>query len=133
MAHSDQIDELIKQATDPAQKAGLLVLQRLDASLDANTEAVVRLGSHLKQHVEDFAEHDKQEAKDRAFISGGLTTIKMMMAIGSLLATVIYGLTVWIVQRHLTENELQNVRLNNIEARLVVIETEHKLKLLREK
>lgn len=83
-----RIDDLIEQATDPMTKAILLVLSKVDKSLDANTEALVAFKEDFSAHRTEnaafraeFQAHDKKEEMDRAAVVGGKAVANWMFAI----------------------------------------------------
>lgn len=86
--NSRRIDDLIEQASDPMTKAILLVLSKVDKSLDANTEALVAFKEDFASHRSDnvafraeFQEHDRKEQADRAALSGGKSVANWMFAV----------------------------------------------------
>jgi hypothetical protein len=81
-----EIDDLIKQENDPKTRAILLVLQNINVSLMANTQAVNDTDKQLKQHMNEVA---KRTEESNALINKGRG---MWNVISILLAVVQAGL-----------------------------------------
>jgi hypothetical protein len=93
-----RIDDLIEQTSDPALKATLLVLSRIDSSLDSNTRATDRISKELESFVHNitadvssfrtaFDGHETREEKFYSSIRGawwaGTVLIGALLAMGA--------------------------------------------------
>lgn len=58
-----QIEELIVAATDPKDKAFLLIMNKIAQSLDTNTYLTQGLSDEFKVHTAAFRAHEAQEQK----------------------------------------------------------------------
>ncbi len=60
-ALQNQIEELIVAATDPKDKAFLLIMNKIATSLDTNTSLTRALADDFKSHTVAFSEHERKE------------------------------------------------------------------------
>jgi hypothetical protein len=97
-----RIDDLIAESHDPVQQATLLVLSKINISLDSNTQATERIAEELASHREDFQEHDREELKRMAWIRGAWWALVLMFA-------AVLGLSVMGVQRHISDADRRRV------------------------
>jgi hypothetical protein len=56
-----QIEDLIVAASDPKDKAFLLIMNKIATSLDANTSLTKALSDDFKSHTVAFSEHERKE------------------------------------------------------------------------
>lgn len=95
---SEKIGDLILAATDPKDKAFLLILNKIADNLDENTKLTRTLTKDLKAHTEAFQQHEKDEMalinQGRGFWRAALAAVLVLQALG-----------VWWVQGHLARVE----------------------------
>ena len=115
MAEFDEIGELIKQENDPKTRAILMVLQSINLSLIANTQAVNDTDTQLKQHMIEF----KTRAADSdAMINRG----KGIWYVLSFVLAVAQSVLVWLMIQSL--DEIKNLHLtdNDLTTRITILE-----------
>ena len=110
-----RIDDLIAQTHDPVQQATLLVLSKLNISLDSNTAATERIAEELATHRTDFQTHDREELKRMAWIRGAWWTIVLMF--GAIVGLVVFG-----TMRHINDSDELNRELINQAMRIRILE-----------
>lgn len=72
-----QIEELIVSATDPKDKAFLLIMNKIAISLDTNTFLTQGLSEDFKAHTDAFKSHEQAEAE---MINQGKGGIRVALA-----------------------------------------------------
>ena len=110
-----EIDELIKQENDPKTRAILLVLQNINVSLMANTEAVNDTDRQLKQHMTAVA---KNAEENNALLNKGRG---MWNVISICLAVVQAGL-VYFMSMYLSDIKSLHAEDAGLEKRIIVLE-----------
>ena len=110
-----EIDELIKQENDPKTRAILLVLQNINLSLMANTEAVNDTDRQLKQHMTAVA---KNAEENNALLNKGRG---MWNVISICLAVVQAGL-VYFMSMYLSDIKSLHAEDAGLEKRIIVLE-----------
>lgn len=110
-----RIEDLIARASDPVQQATLIVLSRMNTSLDSNTTATCAIADELRRHRTDFQEHDKQELRRMSWLQGAWWAIAAMFV-------AIAGLTGYNVREHLEGAKTMNAELAALQIRLKVVE-----------
>lgn len=114
-----QIDDLIMQATEPKDKALLLIFNKFALNLEANTELTRTLSGELKSHTERFEIHEKKELamfnQGRGFIYATL-----------LLLSVIQGMFLWAAKQHLDETEELKQQVLNLRVSMAEHKEHHK-------
>ena len=110
-----EIDELIKQENDPKTRAILLVLQNINVSLLANTEAVNDTDRQLKQHMTAVA---KNAEENNALLNKGRG---MWNVISICLAVVQAGL-VYFMSMYLSDIKSLHAEDAGLEKRIIVLE-----------
>ena len=110
-----EIDELIKSENDPKTRAILLVLQNINVSLMANTEAVNDTDRQLKQHMTAVA---KNAEENNALLNKGRG---MWNVISICLAVVQAGL-VYFMSMYLTDIKSLHAEDAGLEKRIIVLE-----------
>ena len=110
-----EIDELIKQENDPKTRAILLVLQNINVSLLANTEAVNDTDRQLKQHMTAVA---KNAEENNALLNKGRG---MWNVISICLAVVQAGL-VYFMSMYLSDIKSLHADDAGLEKRIIILE-----------
>ena len=110
-----EIDELIKQENDPKTRAILLVLQNINVSLMANTEAVNDTDRQLKQHMTAVA---KNAEENNALLNKGRG---MWNVISICLAVVQAGL-VYFMSMYLSDIKSLHAEDAGLEKRIIILE-----------
>ena len=110
-----EIDDLIKQENDPKTRAILLVLQNINVSLMANTEAVNDTDRQLKQHMTAVA---KNAEENNALLNKGRG---MWNVISICLAVVQAGL-VYFMSMYLADIKSLHAEDAGLEKRIIVLE-----------
>lgn len=110
-----EIDELIKSENDPKTRAILLVLQNINISLMANTEAVNDTDKQLKAHM---VEVQRQSEANAALINKGKG---MWNIISVCLAVVQVGL-VYFMSMYLADIKGLHAEDVGLEKRIIVLE-----------
>jgi hypothetical protein len=110
-----EIDELIKLENDPKTRAILLVLQNINVSLMANTQAVNDTDTQLKAHM---VETQKQAERNNALINKG----KGMWNIISILLAMVQAGLVYFMTMYLSD--IKNLHRDDIslEKRITILE-----------
>lgn len=110
-----EIDDLIKLENDPKTRAILLVLQNINVSLMANTQAVNDTDTQLKAHM---TEVKKQAEINNALINKG----KGMWNVISILLAMVQAGLVYFMTMYLAD--IKNLRNDDIslDKRLTVLE-----------
>jgi hypothetical protein len=114
-----RIDDLIAQSHDPVQQATLLVLSKINISLDSNTVATERIAEELASHREDFQTHDREELRRMAWIRGAWWSIALMFA--AFLAVVVFG-----INRHILDADTMRSELIELAMRIKILERDLK-------
>lgn len=114
-----EIDDLIKQENDPKTRAILLVLQNINVSLMANTQAVNDTDTQLKAHM---IEVQKQAERNDALINKG----KGMWNIISILLAMVQAGLVYFMTMYLAD--IKNLHNDDIglDKRITVLEQHSK-------
>jgi hypothetical protein len=110
-----EIDELIKQENDPKTRAILLVLQNINVSLMANTEAVNDTDRQLKQHM---VEVQKRTEESNALLNKG----RGMWNIISICLAVVQAGLVYFMSMYLTDIKSLHAEDAGLEKRIIVLE-----------
>ena len=110
-----EIDDLIKSENDPKTRAILLVLQNINVSLMANTEAVNDTDRQLKQHMTAVA---KNAEENNALLNKGRG---MWNVISICLAVVQAGL-VYFMSMYLADIKSLHAEDAGLEKRIIVLE-----------
>lgn len=81
----DKIEDLILAATEPKDKAFLLILNKIADNLDENTQLTRTLSSELKIHTVAFAQHEKDELalinQGRGFLRASVVLIAFVQVV----------------------------------------------------
>jgi len=111
----EQIEQLIMAASDPKDKAFLLILNKIAGSLDVNTSLTQTLSDDLKAHTAAFAAHEQKEMalinQGRGFWRGLAIAVVAVQVLGG-----------FILFSHLKEDEKTR---SDVDA-LIVSMAEHK-------
>jgi hypothetical protein len=110
-----EIDELIKQENDPKTRAILLVLQNINVSLIANTEAVNDTDRQLKQHMTAVA---KNAEENNALLNKG----RGMWNVISLVLAAVQMALVYFMSMYLTDIKSLHAEDDGLEKRIIVLE-----------
>jgi isocitrate lyase len=110
-----EIDDLIKQENDPKARAILLVLQNINVSLMANTQAVNDTDKQLKQHMNEVA---KRTEENNALINKGRG---MWNVISVCLAIVQAGL-IYFMGMYLSDIKSLHVSDSSLDKRVLILE-----------
>ena len=110
-----EIDELIKQENDPKTRAILLVLQNINVSLMANTEAVNDTDRQLKQHM---VEVQKRTEESNALLNKG----RGMWNIISLVLAAVQMALVYFMSMYLSDIKSLHAEDAGLEKRIIVLE-----------
>ena len=110
-----EIDELIKQENDPKTRAILLVLQNINVSLMANTEAVNDTDRQLKQHMTAVA---KNAEENNALLNKG----RGMWNIISLVLAAVQMALVYFMSMYLSDIKSLHAEDIGLEKRIIVLE-----------
>jgi hypothetical protein len=81
-----QIEELIVAASDPKDKAFLLIMNKIAVSLDTNTSLTQMLSDDFKSHTLAFSEHERKELE---LINQGRGGFRVALALLAVLQVVI--------------------------------------------
>lgn len=124
-----RIDDLISQSHDPVQQATLLVLSKINISLnstnsalDSNTRATEQIATELTTHRKDFALHDVEELKRMSWIRGAWWSMVGLIA-------VVVGLGVFMVQRHIGSSDKLSSEMMELTMRVKLLEHINKVDL----
>ena len=110
-----EIDELIKAENDPKTRAILLVLQNINVSLMANTEAVNDTDTQLKAHMSAVA---KSTEENNALLNKGRG---MWNVISVCLAIVQAGL-IYFMGMYLSDIKSLHVSDSSLDKRVLILE-----------
>lgn len=110
-----EIDELIKQENDPKTRAILLVLQNINVSLMANTEAVNDTDRQLKQHMVEVA---KRTDESNAMLNKG----RGMWNIISLVLAAVQVALVYFMSMYLSDIKSLHAEDVGLEKRIIILE-----------
>jgi hypothetical protein len=110
-----EIDELIKSENDPKTRAILLVLQNINVSLMANTEAVNDTDRQLKQHMVEVA---KRTDESNAMLNKG----RGMWNIISLVLAAVQVALVYFMSMYLSDIKSLHAEDAGLEKRIIVLE-----------
>lgn len=117
----ETIESLIQEATDPMQRAMLLVLGRIDTALSAQTHAVESIARSFDAHRTEFTEHRQEEERLLASIKGGWRSAS---AIGSVVFVAILGLAGYIFNDHVRANQSDSDRVAGLVVRVAAMEAQ---------
>lgn len=115
MAEFDEIGELIKQEDDHKTRAILVVLQNINLSLIANTNAVNDTDEQLKNHLIEFK---IRTAEADALVNKG----KGVWMILSCVLIIAQAMIVWAMLRSLDEINVMHSIDENHAARISILE-----------
>ena len=110
-----EIDDLIKAENDPKTRAILLVLQNINVSLIANTEAVNDTDRQLKQHMVEVA---KRTEESNALLNKG----RGMWNVISICLTLVQGGLVYFMSMYLADIKSLHAEDVGLEKRIIVLE-----------
>ena len=110
-----EIDDLIKAENDPKTRAILLVLQNINVSLMANTEAVNDTDRQLKQHMVEVA---KRTEESNALLNKG----RGMWNIISLVLAAVQVALVYFMSMYLTDIKSLHAEDAGLEKRIIILE-----------
>ena len=110
-----EIDELIKLENDPKTRAILLVLQNINVSLMANTEAVNDTDRQLKQHM---VEVQKRTEESNALLNKG----RGMWNVISLVLAAVQVALVYFMSMYLADIKSLHQEDAGLEKRIIVLE-----------
>jgi hypothetical protein len=110
-----EIDELIKNENDPKTRAILLVLQNINVSLMANTEAVNDTDRQLKQHMVEVA---KRTDESNALLNKG----RGMWNIISLVLAAVQMALVYFMSMYLSDIKGLHAEDVGLEKRIIILE-----------
>jgi hypothetical protein len=110
-----EIDDLIKAENDPKTRAILLVLQNINVSLIANTEAVNDTDRQLKQHMTAVA---KNAEENNALLNKG----RGMWNVISLVLAAVQVALVYFMSMYLSDIKSLHAEDAGLEKRIIVLE-----------
>ena len=110
-----EIDDLIKAENDPKTRAILLVLQNINVSLMANTEAVNDTDRQLKQHMTAVA---KNAEENNALLNKG----RGMWNVISICLAVVHAGLVYFMSMYLADIKSLHAEDAGLEKRIIVLE-----------
>jgi hypothetical protein len=110
-----EIDDLIKNENDPKTRAILLVLQNINVSLIANTEAVNDTDRQLKQHMVEVA---KRTEENNALLNKG----RGMWNIISLVLAAVQVALVYFMSMYLSDIKSLHQEDVGLEKRIIILE-----------
>ena len=110
-----EIDDLIKQENDPKTRAILLVLQNINISLMANTQAVNDTDTQLKAHMSAVAQRTEE---NNALLNKGRG---MWNVISVCLAIVQAGL-IYFMGMYLSDIKSLHVSDSSLDKRVLILE-----------
>jgi len=110
-----EIDELIKMENDPKTRAILLVLQNINVSLMANTQAVNDTDTQLKAHMVEVA---KRTDESNAMLNKG----RGMWNIISICLAVVQAGLVYFMSMYLSDIKSLHAEDAGLEKRIIVLE-----------
>lgn len=94
-AHLD-IRELILKTDSPKDKAMLLILLKISESLEANTSMTHEVSVKLDEHLDNYVEHEKQDAIRCAQIKTGWRVFSGILIL-------LQGVALYAVRSHIDE------------------------------
>jgi hypothetical protein len=103
-----EIEDLIRQANDPTDKAMLLLVNRLSVAVESNLKATERLTERFETHVE-------REETDRIRIMEALSKSRNDSAWYSRIAAALQVVIMSVVGWHLAVHDDLDGRVNNLE------------------
>lgn len=112
----DEIGELIKKEDDPKTRAILLVLQSINLSLRANTQAVNDNEKRLEIHIEEYAARTRDSDALLNKGKGGWYVLSAVLAITQ-------GFIGWTLNSSLDEVKALHAADNVMATRITVLET----------
>jgi hypothetical protein len=119
----EEIEEAIRLASDPKDRAFLLILNKIAGNLDENTQLTRSLTMDLKAHTTAFEQHEKDEMalinQGRGFWRASLVSL-----------VVLQGVLVWWVQDHLKETE--QIKTDVLTLKIDVVQNKEQIKLIWE-
>ena len=115
----EQIETLIMSASDPKDKAFLLILNKIADNLDENTMLTRTLASEFKSHTEAFALH---EQKEMALINQGRGFWRATLAA----VVVIQALGVWWFQGHIAQTARTQEQVSSLKIEIEKHKEHHK-------
>ncbi len=102
-AVDDSIEALLVKATDPEDKAVLVVLLKIANALDDNTKVTRTLAADIDGHRREFAKHQEafvQHVRDEGLLMArGIGAWKMLVAV----LAMVLALGGYILNSHLTQ------------------------------
>jgi hypothetical protein len=117
-----RIDDLIAQTHDPVQQATLLVLSKINMSLDgtntaldSNTRATDRIAQELASHREDFMAHDTEEIKRMSWLKGAWWAIVGLFGMLS-------ALVLFVANDHISSAKAMTAQIVELTTRVRVLE-----------
>jgi preprotein translocase subunit Sss1 len=117
-----RIDDLIAQSHDPVQQATLLVLSKINMSLDgtntaldSNTRATDRIAAELEKHRREFIAHDTDEIKRMSWLKGAWWAIVGL--IGFMMALIMF-----VVNEHMSDAKRMTAQIVELTTRVRVLE-----------
>lgn len=115
MSEYDEIGELIKQENDPKTRAILMVLQSINLSLIANTQAVNDTDAQLKEHLIEFRTRTKDN--DELMNKG-----KGMWRVISTIFVMAQAFLVWLMLQSLYELKGLHTADQELSTRITILE-----------
>lgn len=108
----EEILGLARQADDAKDRAYLLLLLRINSSLEANTAACNEISKEIQTHREEFEEHRKEFQKhvadEAALFNQGRGLWKATAVVLSVAQVVAIGLATWYVNKQ--DDEARQLR-----------------------
>lgn len=114
----EQIMELITETESPRDKAMLLLLDQMHASLRTNTSVTIRLAKTTEEHISNFRKHEVREEKVINRTKGALWVLAGVLTIVQVSAVVM-------VNRALDRDEAIEARLDKLEQKVSGLESHH--------
>ena len=115
LSEYDEIGELIKQENDPKTRAILMVLQSINLSLIANTQAVNDTDAQLKEHLVEFRTRTKDN--DELMNKG-----KGMWRVISAIFVMAQAFLVWLMLQSLDELKGLHKADQELSTRITILE-----------
>lgn len=88
----DEISKMLQGSDDSVHRAILLILQKVELSLEATNGVLVVQGESLDLFRKEFLAHDERETKDRAILIGAKKTAQWFIGGYAALLVVILSL-----------------------------------------
>lgn len=123
MSNHDRIEELIGQATDPVQRAMLMLFVKLGHEIDENTQATRRIAMALEAHKDDFAQHTVRFDQHVLDEKSMLASAKGAWWASTLLIGCVMALGVYIVKGFSDNLAATTVLVQDIVMRVRVLES----------